>query len=89
MKYRELKWTDTSEAHIARHGVGPDEVEEVLAGPPLILKKGRDGTLLAYGQTFSGRYLMVVLAPAEDGRDFVVTARGMTSNEEKVFRRKC
>lgn len=30
----ELKWPDASETHIARHGVGPDEVEEVLAGLP-------------------------------------------------------
>ena len=31
-----LKWTGASELHIARHGVRPDGVEEVLAGPPVM-----------------------------------------------------
>ena len=88
MARRDLKWADASETHFAKHGVPPEEVEEALAGPPSSLRKGRDRTLLAYGQAFSGRYLMIVRAPAEDGRDFVAMARGMTPSEEKGFRRK-
>lgn len=75
LERRNLKWADASETHFAKHGVPPEEVEEALAGPPSSLRKGCDRTLLAYGQAFSGRCLMVVLASAENCRAFVVTAR--------------
>jgi hypothetical protein len=62
-------------------------------GPGAILERpywsvpGRDGTTLVYGQTYAGRYLLVV-AVDEDGQAFVVTARDMTDAEKKTFRRK-
>ncbi len=31
---REIRWTSESEAHIARHGVTPEEVEEVVNSRP-------------------------------------------------------
>jgi len=36
----------------------------------------------------AGRYLLVVVAEGLDGRDFIVTARGMTDNEKRTFRAK-
>lgn len=83
----ELKWTEKSEAHIARHGVFPAEVEEVLSSRPLSFVNGREGTVSAYGRTYAGRYLVVVLAGAEDGRHFVVTARDMSLKELRHFRK--
>ena len=88
MRHFEIRWTDRSESHIARHGVWPSEVEEVLSSRPLLLLKGREDTCLAYGQTYAGRYLIVVLVEAEDGRSFIVTARDMTVQEIRQFRRK-
>lgn len=41
MKNVELKWTDSNEAHIARHGVAPIEVEQVLSSEPLVWVNGR------------------------------------------------
>jgi hypothetical protein len=41
-----------------------------------------------FGTTNSGRYLLVVLAEASDGRDYVVTARDMTDAERQAFQRK-
>jgi uncharacterized protein len=48
---------------------------------------GRDGATLVYGRTYAGRYLFAV-AIAEAEEAFVVTARDMTDNEKKTFRRK-
>ncbi len=45
---------------------------------------GREGTTLIYGRTYAGRYLLVV-AIAEGGEAFIVTARDMTSSEKKTF----
>lgn len=84
---REIGWTDGSEAHIARHNVEPDEVEQIVHSRPRWTRPGRDDTQLVYGTTNAGRYLLVVLAPAADGRSFVVTARDMDTAERRAFRR--
>ncbi len=86
--YREIVWTETSEEHIAAHGVRPGEVEDAVNGRPVLTLRGRNGTTEVYGTTAAGRALLVVLAPALDGRWYVVTARDMTSNERRAFRRK-
>ncbi|WP_285753428.1 hypothetical protein [Lentzea sp. NBRC 105346] len=86
---RELRWTEWSEEHIARHGVTPAEVEEVAYTRPRWITRGREDTTLIFGTTNAGRHLVVVLADDSDGHTtFVVTARGMTSKERVLFRRK-
>jgi uncharacterized protein len=86
--FGEIMWTEESEAHIARHGVSPAEVEEALYARPRLVAGGREGTTLVFSTTAAGRHLLVVLAEAPDGRDFVVTARDMTSNEKQSFRKR-
>ena len=85
---REIRWSEEREAHIARHGVVPVEVEQVLFSRPRLVAKGRDDVTLVFGTTDSGRHLVVVLSEAEDGRQFVVTARGMTDSERRAFARR-
>ena len=84
----EIMWTEDSEAHIARHGVTPDEVEEGLYARPRWIDRGRAGTTVVWCTTAAGRYLMVVVIDGPDGRDFIVTARDMDDAERKRFRRK-
>ncbi len=69
------------------HGVTLDEVREAILEHPYWAVPGRDGTILMYGRTFAGRYLLVVTI-AEGEAAFVVTARDMTTAEKKTFRRK-
>lgn len=89
MDVTELLWDEHNEAHIARHGVEPEEVEEVIMNP--VTRWGRSdthrpGRLIAFGRTAVGRALLVVLdAPAPGGRAYVVTARSMTSGELRDF----
>jgi uncharacterized DUF497 family protein len=84
----ELSWNDENEAHIARHGVTPNEVHQVVDSDPRIYRVGREDTRLVFGTTYDGRHLVVVLADALDGRNYVVTARDMTPNERATFQRK-
>lgn len=86
--WHEIAWTDESEQHIARHGVTPADVHEVLQADPKLYRTGRDNTALVFGTTNPGRHLLVVLAEALDGRDYVVTARDMTPGEKKNFKHK-
>ena len=81
---RESGW---SAAHLAAHGVTLDEVREAVLERPYWAAPGRDGTVLVYGRICAGRLLLVV-AIAEGGEAFVVTARDMTSAEKKTFRRR-
>jgi uncharacterized DUF497 family protein len=82
---RDSEW---SADHIAEHGVTLDEVREAILEHPYWSTPGREGTTLAYGRTYAGRYLLVVVVPEEDSQAFVVTARDMTDAEKKTFRRK-
>lgn len=88
LAYRELAWTESSDEHIARHGVGPGEIEDVVNGRPVLVLRGRNGTTELYDTTREGRAVLTVLAPALDGRWYVVTARDMTSTERRAFCRK-
>jgi uncharacterized protein len=85
--FKTVRDSDWSARHIAAHGVTLDEVREAILERPYWSVPGRDGTTLAYGQTYAGRYLLVV-AVDEDGEAFIVTARDMTDAEKKTFRRK-
>jgi uncharacterized protein len=83
----DFHWTDDSEAHIARHGVTPEEVEQATERP-FHTMPGRGGTTLLFGQTDAGRYLLAVLTGSGDGRWHVVTARTMTQAERRVYQKK-
>ena len=84
----EIRWTEDSEEHIGRHGVSPEEVEDAAYARPRLVATGHAGTRLVLGTTSAGRYLFVVLGEAADGSDYCVTARDMTDNERRLFRRK-
>jgi uncharacterized protein len=86
---REIMWTDESEDHIwKQHGVRPAEVEDVVYCRPRYVTPGRGGIEEVYGQTSAGRYLLVILSEALDGRDYVVTARDMEPEERRLYQRK-
>ena len=79
---------ETGEPHIWRHGVSEFEVEDVMASPAEDLP-GRRNARLAIGQTFGGRYLVVVyVRDPEPGSAFVVTAYQLSGNALSAFRRR-
>lgn len=50
MRIDRVLWSAPSVAHIARHGITPEEVENVLFNPPLDARRGeREGTYLVFG----------------------------------------
>ena len=85
--FKAVRDSEWSASHVAAHGVTLDEVREAILERPYWSVPGRDGTTLVYGQTYAGRYLLVVTLN-EDDEAFVVTARDMTDAEKKTFRRK-
>jgi uncharacterized DUF497 family protein len=85
MRFQELEaeWDDDNVAHIARHAVEPEEVEEIVyedCHPSWIVRGRRRGIRevrwTIFGQTCAGRYLMAVIAPSQKrGVWRAVTAR--------------
>jgi len=86
--FGEIRWTEGSEAHIARHNITPYEVEQALYTRPRLAVPGRENTTEVLGTTTAGRHLLVVVTEAADGRDYIITARDMTTNEKRTFRAK-
>lgn len=91
MQIHRLTWPTDRVDHIATHGVTPTEVEEVCFGAgPLVQRAKSEGENPVYyvlGRTASGRYLFCVVIRFPDGTGYPVTARSMTDNEKKRYRR--
>ena len=88
MVFGEIRWTEDSETHIARHNITAYEVEQALYTRPRLAVPGRDNTTEILGTTDAGRYLLIITTQAADGRDFIITARDMSPTEKRTFRTK-
>ncbi|HIE27742.1 TPA: BrnT family toxin [Candidatus Poribacteria bacterium] len=86
MREIQFEWDEWNISHIAQHDVEPYEVEEVFEHFHTI-RKTRQGRRLAYGQTLDGRYLFVV-SVYRDSRIYPITARSMTRQENRFYRRR-
>lgn len=85
---KQLLWPESRVDHIARHGVNPDEFEEVCFGRSLVLKAKSEGDNPVYhvlGETLGGRHLLCIVISFPDGMGYPVTARTMTDRERKRY----
>ena len=79
---------ETGQPHIYEHGVTEKEVREVL------LRRGEDragdeGSRVAIGQTFAGRYLKVIYKrDREHNSVFVITAFELQGKPLRAYRRR-
>ena len=86
----EIIWPLNRIHHIAKHGVSPEEVEEVCFGESLILRGRSEGENPVYyllGQTESGRRLFCAVIEFPDGKGYPITARPMSQAEERRFKK--
>ncbi|MBI4653568.1 MAG: BrnT family toxin [Nitrospirae bacterium] len=88
MKVSQILWDEETVFHIAKHGISPVEVEEVVFGDNPLILKGREGKYIVLSKTLSGRYLTVVIAFKLKGRAKVITARDMDEKERKYYKRR-
>ena len=71
----------------SRHGVPFHEVEQACYSPQRHVRRGRTGLYKVFSQTEAGRHLLVVLVDRGSGVWRVVTAREMTDQERRLYRR--
>jgi uncharacterized protein len=89
MTSNELIWPEERIEHIAKHGVTPEEVEELCFTKSFIQRAKSEGENPVYyvlGQTEAGRYLFCVVIRFPDGKGYPVTAREMTAKEKQRYR---
>ena len=89
MKIQNITWNQETVDHIANHGVSPEEVEQVLFNDedvPIIMR-GKENKYLTYGETDSGRLLLVVWVWRHK-KTRIVTARDMTKKEKQFYRKR-
>ncbi len=85
---KKLIWDDWNVAHIARHTVIPEEVEEVCKSNPLI-QIGNKGRIVVIGLTQADRWLEAVLDPEpEKGTYYVVTAHTANKKERALYKKE-
>ena len=90
MRIDRLIWPEERIEHIARHGITPDEVEAVCFGRSWVRRAKSEGENPVYyvlGQTDSGRHLFCVVIRFPEGVGYPVTAREMTTNEKRRYRK--
>lgn len=85
MNIDELFWDEVNEEHISRHAVTRKEVEDVCFSKNFVRKSGRD-KFAVWGQTSSGRYIMVILGARDYGSFYPITARVMGEKEKRRYR---
>jgi len=83
---KSLIWDDWNVAHIARHDVLPNEVEEVCTGNRIEREAYRQRIFLV-GTTKTGRILTVILEPREEqGFYRPITAYDSSKRSIKAYR---
>ena len=85
MNINKLIWDKVNIAHIAKHNVDRDEVEEVCQRDALILD-AKSGRIALIGKTHSQRTLTVILDPEEGkGAFYPATARDASRKERRLY----
>lgn len=87
MKIAGFKWDEGNALHIElKHGIVPDEAEEVFANRPLFRKTKR-GYYSAMGPTIDGRYLTLVFELNKSKIVRVITGWDMKDSERRYYRK--
>ncbi len=84
---RRLRWDAWNVAHIARHHVTPEEVEEVCQGVAMTSETYL-GRLRLIGASSSGRMLTIILAPEDEDVYYTITARPASRKERGRYSRE-
>ena len=84
-----FRWNFWNLEHIAKHGVEPDEAEEVVhcARSPYPEKVG-NRKYRVRGQAANGRYLQVIYIKSPPDRFYVIHSRDLTDREVQQYRRR-
>ncbi len=81
-------WDRANVAHIARHGITPEECEEAYRNGPMVIQlqeRGREVRRLCLGETDAARLLTFVVTERQ-GKVRFVTAHPMHAKQRNIYR---
>ena len=84
----DFEWDEGNQEHLARHGLSPGDITEVLSNDNVFADnpRGAEGTIRMIGKTNGNRLLTVVLQPTTDrGRWRPVTGWPATGAEKTAY----
>jgi uncharacterized DUF497 family protein len=84
---KKFVWDEWNEAHIAKHKVTKQEVEETSKSKT-ITSISYLGRKLIFGKTKKGRLLTIVISYAKQKEAYVVSARDMSKKERRIYYEK-
>ena len=86
----EFEWDDGNVEHLARHGIAPDEVEELFEGPVVRRRGGMDAParFRVLGRTAAGRYLAIIYQEKACGVIHPFTGWDMRPRERRLYDRQ-
>jgi uncharacterized DUF497 family protein len=87
LRISDFEWDDGNALHIQlRHGITPEEAEEVFANKPLF-RKTKKGHYTVFGPTFDGRYLIIVFELKAKAIARPITGWDMKHSEIRYFKK--
>ncbi len=85
----DFRWNAWNVEHLARHGITPEEAEDVIASALRPYpRRIDDDKLLVWGPGRGGRLLQVVFVMDDNGTAFVIHARHLTEREKRLSRKR-
>jgi len=79
-----LVWDSWNIAHIAKHNVTQEQVEQVCHIDPVV-QKGKNNRLLVFGPTKEDKILVVILDKEKEGVYYPITAYKASSKLVKIY----
>ena len=87
LKIDRIIWDEWNVEHVARHGVVPHEVVEILHGEHVAKESYRE-RLKVVGETRSGRILAIAIHEDSENEYYVITARDADLGERGDYLRE-
>ena len=86
----EFEWDDDDVEHPSRHGIAPDEVEELFEGPVIRRRGATDSParFRALGRTAAGRYLAIIYQEKVRGVIRPFTGWDVRPHERRLYDRQ-
>jgi len=87
MRIRGFDWDESNTLHLTlRHGIDPQEAEEVFARRPLF-RKTKYGHYAVFGSARSGRLLVIIFELKRSGIARPITGWDMKASERRYYKK--
>ncbi|NIN92200.1 BrnT family toxin [bacterium] len=87
LRISDFEWDEGNALHLQlRHGISPEEAEEVFAHNPLF-KRTKKGHYAVFGPTSEGRFLSIVFELKQKGIARPITGWDMSRAEIRYYKK--